>query len=332
MIADFFDSENEICGLCARHCHIPDGVRGFCRVRENVRGELIAKTYGKITAAAFDPVEKKPLYHFLPGTETFSLSSFGCNFTCKHCQNYELSQSDSAPRAPRIEPDEAVFAAIDNGAQSISFTYNEPTVSFEFVYDVCKSAHQHNIRTALITNGYMEAAPLEKIAPYLDAVRIDLKAFSDEFYESVCGGAHLEPVLNTAVRAKRLGLHVELVTLLIPGLNDSEEEIAAMLDWELKTLGPAVPHHFTAFTPMYKMTDRARTPFSTVDSAFRAAKEAGLYYPYVGNLSHAEGSKTYCPDCGELLAIRAGYVCRTPGLAEGGVCRKCGRKIEGIFL
>jgi Pyruvate-formate lyase-activating enzyme len=178
----------------------------------------------------------------------------------------------------------------------------------------------------------MEAAPLEKIAPYLDAVRIDLKAFSDEFYESVCGGAHLEPVLNTAVRAKRLGLHVELVTLLIPGLNDSEEETAAMLDWELKALGPAVPHHFTAFTPMYKMTDRARTPFSTVDSAFRAAKEAGLYYPYVGNLSHAEGSKTYCPDCGELLAIRAGYVCRTPGLAEGGVCRKCGRKIEGIFL
>lgn len=330
MSADFFDEELEICGLCARHCHILPGRRGFCRVRENVGGRLVSHTYGKVSAAALDPVEKKPLFHFLPASATFSISSFGCNFTCLHCQNFELSQDAEGGYADEASADTIVRAALGYGAQSISFTYNEPTVSYEFMYDVCREAHQCGLKTACITNGYLESAPFEKLAPYLDAVRIDLKAFTDEFYQKVCGGAHLKPVLNTILLAEKLHVHTELVTLLIPGLNDSDAELSAMLEWELKTLGPAVPHHFTAFTPMYNMADRPRTSFETVDRAFKTAKSAGLYYPYVGNIMHAEGSKTYCPECGRLLAIRAGYVCKIPGI-ENGCCKTCGRKIEGVF-
>lgn len=329
MDAKFFDSKSERCGLCARNCHIAQGNLGFCKVRKNENGVLKALSYGHITAAALDPVEKKPLYHFLPSSETFSISGYSCNFSCSHCQNYSLSQTCDAEYY-ELTPQEIISYAKNNGAKSISFTYNEPTISYEFVYDVCVLAHKSNIKTALITNGYMSEEALKEISPYLDAIRIDLKAFTDKFYREVCS-AHLQPVLDTIVSAKEKKIHTELVTLLIPSKNDSTEEINAMLKWETENLGYAVPHHFTAFTPMYKMTDVPRTSFDAVDRAFRLAKSAGLYYPYVGNVMHAEGSKTYCPDCGELLILRSAYVCKTPGLAEGGVCKKCGRKIEGVF-
>ncbi|MDO5844259.1 MAG: AmmeMemoRadiSam system radical SAM enzyme [Methanocorpusculum sp.] len=329
MDAKFFDSKSEKCGLCARRCHIPRDSLGFCKVRKNENGVLKALSYGCVTAAALDPVEKKPLYHFLPASNTFSISGYSCNFSCKHCQNYSLSQNCEAEYY-EFQPEDVVASAKNSGAESISFTYNEPTISYEFVYDVCAAAHKSGLKTALITNGYMTEEALTEIAMYLDAIRIDLKAFTDKFYKEVCS-AKLQPVLDTIISANEKQIHTELVTLLIPSLNDSADEINSMLEWETENLGKAVPHHFTAFTPMYKMTDVARTSFETVDRAFRLAKSAGLYYPYVGNIMHSEGSKTYCPNCGELLILRAGYVCKTPGLLKGGVCKKCGRKIEGIY-
>ena len=329
MQARLFDSDLETCGLCARRCVIPKGKRGFCNVRENVAGNLVTLTYGKVTACGLDPMEKKPLYHFLPGTQTVSVSSFGCNFTCRHCQNHHISQ-EFCRGVSRAEPEDIVRAAVGAGAASISFTYNEPTVFYEFMYDVSRLAKAEGLLTAVITNGYMTEDAVNDIAPYMDAFRIDLKAFSDSFYQTVCGGARLAPVLDSITRAAELKKHLELVTLIIPGVNDSAEELSSMLSWEMETLGFAVPHHFTAFSPMYEMTDRRAATHADVDAAFRMAKDAGLYYPYVGNVMHAEGSTTYCPECGKRLILRAGYVCRMPGVKDG-CCVKCGRRIEGVF-
>lgn len=316
------------CGVCARRCMIAKGGRGFCGVRENTDGVLYANSYGLLTAANLDPIEKKPLYHFLPGTTTFSVSGFGCNFTCKHCQNYTLSQTRSIP-AEYVPPEAVVQEAILLGAKSISFTYNEPTISFEYVYDTAKLAKEQGLTSAFITNGYLSKEALLELAPFLGAIRIDLKGFTDEFYKTVCG-ARLKPVLDTILLSKELGLHLELVTLVIPGYNDSVDEIDAMLDWVMTNLGPAVPHHFTAFMPMYHMQDVPRTPFSTLDRIYRQAKAHGLYYPYVGNMPHADGSKTICPECGAVLIDRDGFAEHTRGV-EDGHCTTCGRKIEGVF-
>jgi len=316
------------CGVCARRCKIAEGRRGFCGVRENIGGTLFALSYGLLTAVNVDPIEKKPLYHFLPGTKTFSVSSFSCNFTCKHCQNYDLSQRLDVS-SEYVSPETVVREAEASGAESISFTYNEPTISFEYVYDTAKLAKEHGLTSTFITNGYLTEEALRELAPFLGAIRIDLKAFTDDFYKKVCG-ARLQPVLDTILLSKELGLHLELVTLVIPGYNDSAEEIDAMLNWVVKNLGTAVPHHFTAFMPMYQMLDVPRTPFSTLDRIFHQAKEHGLLFPYVGNMMHAEGSKTVCPKCGELLIERSGFAAKVPGMKEG-CCKKCGRKIEGVF-
>ena len=316
------------CGVCAKRCMIAKGERGFCGVRTNTDGILYADSYGLLTAANLDPIEKKPLYQFLPGTTTFSISGFGCNFTCKHCQNYTLSQTTKIS-AEYVSPEMVVLEAVRLGAQSISFTYNEPTISFEYVYDTAKLAKEHGLTSVFVTNGYISEEALRELAPYLGAIRIDLKAFTDEFYKNVCG-ARLKPVLDTILLSKELGLHVELITLVIPGYNDSVEEIDRMLDWVMEHLGPAVPHHFTAFMPMYQMQDVPRTPFSTLDRIFHQAKEHGLYYPYVGNMPHDAGSKTFCPECGAVLIDRNGFSSAEPGL-EGGHCKKCGRTIEGVF-
>ncbi|MDO5846925.1 MAG: AmmeMemoRadiSam system radical SAM enzyme [Methanocorpusculum sp.] len=329
MQARFFDAEQLRCGLCARRCRILPGESGFCRVRQNTGGTLYTKTYGKLTACGIDPVEKKPLNHFLPASTTLSISSFGCNFTCLHCQNHELSQCSAADAADAL-PMNVVSLAKDNGVQSISYTYNEPSVFYEFMYDVSREAKKAGLKTVMVTNGYLSEDALSEIAPYMDAVRIDLKAFSDDFYRNVCGGAKLQPVLDTIVRTTELGMHPELVTLIIPGVNNSEDELSSMLKWELDTLGPAVPHHFTAFYPMYKMKDIQPAGLTHVDAAFRAAKAAGLYYPYTGNLYHPEGSLTHCPECGAVLIRRQGYRTEAGGLVNGR-CSVCGRKIEGVF-
>ena len=329
MQARFFDPATATCTLCPRTCHIPPGSAGFCGVRENIDGTLVTRTYGFLTACGIDPIEKKPLNHFLPGSSTLSISSFGCNMTCRHCQNHTLSQSDDAETVA-MPAEEVVRLARRHHASSISFTYNEPTVFYEYMHEVAALAHTSGIKTAVITNGYMSEDACRDLIPCMDAFRIDLKAFSDRFYQDICGGAHLQPVLDTICRVKESGRHLELVTLIIPGVNDAADELDAMLAWELDTLGPCVPHHFTAFTPMYKMTDVRAATHADMDAVFQRAKSAGLAYPYVGNVIHAEGSTTYCPHCGSRLILRAGYVCRTPGLS-GGVCSVCGRKLEGVF-
>ncbi|MCQ2511663.1 MAG: AmmeMemoRadiSam system radical SAM enzyme, partial [Lachnospiraceae bacterium] len=306
MQARFFDTETCVCNLCARRCRILPGHSGFCRVRENVSGILETKTYGELTACGIDPIEKKPLNHFLPGSSTLSISSFGCNFTCRHCQNHTLSQCADA-KTVTVSPEEVISLAQREGVQSVSFTYNEPTVFYEYMYDVSRLAHNAGIKTAMITNGYLSEDAVLEIAPYMDAFRIDLKAFSEDFYHTVCGGAHLKPVLDTVVRVSELKRHLELVTLIIPGKNDSSDELASMLEWEIDTLGPFIPHHFTAFSPQYKMTDVPAASKALMDAVFNQAKDAGLYYPYVGNVIHTEGSRTYCPSCGSLLIQRAWY-------------------------
>ena len=320
------DDDAVVCGLCRRYCRVAEGDRGFCGIRENVGGTLYAGSYGKLTAAGLDPVEKKPLYHYLPGTQTFSVSSYGCNFTCRHCQNYSLSQvRDMFGSA--VSPEDLIREAVKTQAASVSFTYNEPTLSFEYALDVLRLAAQAGLGSAFITNGYLSEEALLELAPYLGAIRIDLKAFSDEFYRKVCG-AHLAPVLETILLAQELGLHVELVTLVIPGYNDRAEEIDAMLSWETEHLGRFVPHHFTRFSPMYRMENVEPTPKDTLDRVFTQAREHGLAYPYLGNILHAAGSQTRCPQCGELLIQRAGYIARMPGLA-GGRCKYCGRPFDG---
>ncbi|HJJ35625.1 MAG TPA: AmmeMemoRadiSam system radical SAM enzyme [Methanocorpusculum sp.] len=329
MQARFFDDTKNVCMLCPRHCSIPNGARGFCRVRENRNGTLITRTYGELTACGIDPIEKKPLNHFLPGSATLSISSFGCNFTCKHCQNHTLSQ-DISCTTEYAEPEDIVRIARQNQVDSISFTYNEPTVFYEYMYDVAKLAHASGLKTAIITNGYLNEDPCKELARYMDAFRIDLKAFSDTFYRTVCGNAHLQPILDTISRVAKLKRHLELVTLIIPGLNDSPDELAGMLSWERETLGPSIPHHFTAFSPNYQMTTIPAADHGLMDRVFRQAKDAGLYYPYVGNVIHNEGSTTYCPSCGSKLIQRIGYVSRMPGINQG-YCKHCGRKIEGIF-
>ena len=305
------DDEAVVCRLCPRHCRIESGDRGFCGVRENVAG-LYANSYGKLTAAGLDPVEKKPLYHYLPGTQTFSLSSYGCNFTCRHCQNYTLSQVRDV-FASVVPPGQLVEEIRKTPAKSISFTYNEPTLSFEYALDVLRQADTAGLGSAFITNGYMSEEALKTLAPYLGAVRIDLKAFSDTFYRTVCG-AHLEPVLtgsenNSSCKGARPASgagnpdHSRLQRQYRRDRcdafhNDSTEEIDAMLSWETEHLGTLVPHHFTRFSPMYRMENVPPTPKDTLERVFAQAKEHGLAYPYLGNIMHAAGSETRCPKCG----------------------------------
>lgn len=330
MQAKFFDAKNKTCNLCKRRCKILPGQHGFCRVRVNDAGTLKTLTYGRLTACNLDPVEKKPLYHFLPSTTTLSISSFGCNFTCLHCQNYSLSQEYLSVQTAEATPEEIVDLAVVSGAESISFTYNEPTVFYEFMYDVSRLAKKSGIRTAMVTNGYITEEAFDDISPYMDAFRVDIKSVDDAFYKKVCGNAKYSYVLDTAVRAFEMKKHLELVTLIIPDLNDSSDEIDALLEWELENLGANVPHHFTAFTPMYHMKECRKATYNDMNRVFSMAEDAGLLYPYVGNVRHTEGSTTYCPDCGQKLILRNGYSCETQGLKDG-ACVFCGRKIDGVF-
>lgn len=329
MQARFFDAVTSTCNLCPRHCKIYPGNTGFCGVRKNTGKVLITWTYGAVTASGIDPIEKKPLYHFLPGSGTLSISTFGCNFTCKHCQNYTLSQTTDIETFP-VTPEEVVRAAQENTVKSISFTYNEPTVYYEYMYDIARLAKKVGIPSAMITNGYLTEDALRELVPYVDVFRVDLKAFTDKFYQTICGGAHLQPVLDTISLVKELKKHLELVTLIIPGLNNDEEEINNMLSWEIENLGYAVPHHFTAFRPMYHMLERDETSPEILNLIWNKAKMTGLYYPYLGNIMHQKGSTTFCPKCGEPLIYRAGYVTKIYHLVNG-KCQNCGYKIEGVF-
>jgi pyruvate formate lyase activating enzyme len=315
------------CSLCNHRCTIPDGKHGICGVRRNGHGILDATTYGKISAEAVDPIEKKPLFHYLPGTRSYSLGSIGCNFHCKHCQNWHISRATPKESPLRtLSPDEGVKRALESGSASISWTYNEPTIWHEYTLDMGTLARKQGLGTVYVTNGYITEEALRELAPMLGAYRVDIKAFTDDFYKKICG-AHLQPVLDSAMLARELGMHVETVTLVIPGLNDSMEEQTALIRWVIEHLGPETPMHFSAFHPDYQMTDRGATPVATLEKIYNTARELGLRFPYLGNVYHNPYENTYCPACGATLIERMGFASRVIDL-DGQQCGNCGEKIE----
>jgi pyruvate formate lyase activating enzyme len=315
------------CSLCNHRCTINDGKHGICGVRENEHGSLAAMTYGKISAEAVDPIEKKPLFHYLPGTLSYSLGSIGCNFHCEHCQNWHISRAELDGAMLRsLEPAEGVKRAIASGSKSISWTYNEPTIWHEYALDMGAIARANGLGTIYVTNGYITEEALRELAPMLGAFRVDLKAFTDDFYKKICG-AKLQPVLDSAQLARELGMHVETVTLVIPGLNDSMEEQEGLIRWVIEHLGPETPMHFSAFHPDYKMLNRGATPVATLEKIYKKAKELGLRFPYLGNVYHHPFENTYCPNCNVILIERQGFSSRFAAL-EGQQCTNCGEKIE----
>lgn len=318
------------CSLCAHRCRIKEGNRGICGVRLNEGGTLSATTYGLISAEAIDPIEKKPLYHYLPGTLSYSLGSVGCNFRCAHCQNWHISRAkvDNALLRP-LSPIEGVQRAVGERCASISFTYNEPTIWHEYTLDMGNLARKEHLGTVYVTNGYITEEALNELAPMLEAFRVDLKSFSDEFYRKVCG-ARLQPVLDATVRAHELGLHIETVTLVIPGKNDTVEEMESLIRWVVDHCGPSTPMHFTRFHPDYQMMDMRATPVSTLEKIHHRAQALGVRFPYLGNVPGHSLENTYCPVCNALLIERSGYVTTLKGL-HGTRCGTCGETIEIVI-
>lgn len=318
-----------LCRLCPHRCRIKEGKRGACGVRENRGGRLITLVHSRVVATNIDPIEKKPLFHFYPGTLSFSIATVGCNLHCLHCQNAEISQMpfDRGRIVGRdLRPEEAVSMALEGRCRSISYTYTEPTVYFEYAYDTARKAVQEGLANVFVTNGYTEAEPLTAIHPWLHAANLDLKSFSDAFYRRVCK-ARLAPVLDTLKRMRSLGIWVEVTTLLIPGLNDDEGELRDIARF-LRGLGEDVPWHVSAFHPTYKMTDRPRTPVKTLQRAWEIGREEGLLFVYTGNVPGDQGENTICPDCGTCLIRRYGFQVLSMEL-EDGKCHRCKREIPG---
>lgn len=317
------------CSLCNHRCMIRKGKTGICGVRENLDGILYATTYGRVSAEAVDPIEKKPLYHFLPGTLSYSLGSIGCNFHCEHCQNWHISRSERDPGGlPHLPPEEGVRRARASGCSSISWTYNEPTIWHEYTLAMGDLARKASLSTVYVTNGYITEEALRELSPMLQAYRVDIKAFNEDFYKKVCG-ARLQPVLDSAVLARELGMHIEVVNLVIPGLNDSPEETGALVKWIVENLGESTPVHFTRFHPEYHMQDRGVTPPSVLEKIYRQARDLGLRFPYLGNVFPHPFENTYCPRCGALCIERRGFSAAFRNLS-GHACTKCGETIEYV--
>ncbi|MEM3396028.1 MAG: AmmeMemoRadiSam system radical SAM enzyme [Thermoplasmata archaeon] len=317
------------CNLCAHHCVIQNGKCGICGVRENRDGELHTLIYGLYSSVAIDPIEKKPLYHFFPGSEILSYGTVGCNFKCLHCQNYTISQAKpSNSYLEKTTPEDVLKLAKRYKVPGVAWTYNEPTIWYEFTYDCSKLLHENGIKSVYVTNGYIEKDPLKQIAPYLDAMNIDVKGFTEEFYAKVVH-AKLKPVLETCELAYNLGIHIELTYLVIPTYNDSEKEFVEFVKWVKEKLSPEVPVHFTRFHPDYMLTDVSPTPLATLRTAHRIAKENGLANVYIGNV-WGEPDITYCPRCNEPLIEREGFSVVYNKIKEG-KCFKCKEKIFGRF-
>ena len=326
--------ENKVrCNLCSHRCVIKDGRRGICQVRENEAGILKTLVYGKLIARHVDPIEKKPLFHFLPGTLSYSIATVGCNFRCRFCQNADIAQMPSDRKGTVLgtccTPGEVVDAAQRDGCRSIAYTYTEPTVFFEFAYETAKLAHDKGIRNVFVTNGYMTTEALEMIDPYLDAANVDLKAFSDKYYREQCG-AGLEHVQATLKLMKSLGIFVEVTTLVVPGLNDDPSELSDLAAFIVQDLGPETPWHISRFHPTYKLTDRPSTPVPTLTMAREIGLKAGLKYVYTGNVPGNAAENTFCYSCGETVIERRGFQVGNLRL-KNGRCTKCGVEIDGVW-
>lgn len=317
------------CRLCAQYCLIAEDAAGKCGVRKNLGGKLLTRCAGEVAAMNLDPVEKKPLYHFLPGSRTFSLGSFGCNFSCSFCQNNDISQYchlwEHGGHA--ADPAGLVRAAQKRGAASISYTYNEPTVFFELMRPTASLAHERGLRNVMVSNAYLSRECFAELDGLIDAANFDLKSFSDAFYREYCG-ARLGPVLKTLERAVGAGWWVELTTLIIPGLNDSPEELDAITAYIKEHLGQDVPWHVSRFRPAYRMTDRPVTGMDSMERALEAGYKAGLHYVYAGNVPGHQAENTFCPSCKSLLISRQGYAAQS---GFNGICPECSYKIAGFW-
>lgn len=319
------------CQLCSHRCKIADGKRGICAVRENRGGVLRTLAYGKAIAAHIDPIEKKPLFHFLPGTLSFSIATAGCNFRCGFCQNWDISQLSKQGKGEfpgkDLSPERIVAEAVKNNCQSIAYTYTEPTIFFEYAYDTAKLARKKGLKNVFVTNGFQTPETIGKMVGVIDAANVDLKSFSDEFYRKVCGG-RLEPVLEAIKLMWEKKIWVEVTTLIVPEQNDSEKELEQIAKF-LADISKDISWHISRFHPDYKMTDVEPTPIETLHGAVEIGKKAGLNYIYVGNVLDDPNEHTYCPKCGKVVIKRFGY--QTENLLKKARCPFCGFKIPGVF-
>jgi pyruvate formate lyase activating enzyme len=326
--------DNEVkCNLCNHRCNIKNGRRGICGVRENRAGVLETLVYGKVIARHIDPIEKKPLFHFLPGSLSYSIATVGCNFKCRFCQNADIAQMPS-DRNGRIvgdafTPEDVVAAALKGDCKTIAYTYTEPTVYFEFAYDTAKLATEKGIRNVFVTNGYMTEEALQMIHPFLDAANVDLKAFTEDFYKTTCK-AKLEHVKETLKRMKSLGILVEVTTLIIPGLNDDKKELENLSAFLVDEIGPETPWHISRFHPTYKLMDRPPTPVETLIGAREIGTKAGLKYVYTGNVPGESTEKTFCDQCDHLLIDRWGFYVQNNRI-KNGKCPQCGAAVDGVW-
>ena len=320
------------CDVCPRFCKLADGQRGLCFVRAREGEQMVLTTYGRSSGFCIDPIEKKPLNHFLPGTPVLSFGTAGCNLTCKFCQNWDISKAREIDRLNDAAPPEAIAeAAVNSGCRSVAFTYNDPVIFLEYALDTAHACRERGIKSVAVTAGYI--APEARVEFYqgMDAANVDLKGFTEDFYHRICGG-HLAAVLETLEYLRHhTSVWFEITTLLIPGVNDSDEEIRKLSHWVADRLGPETPLHFTAFHPDWKMTDIANTPAATLTRARRLAREVGLAYVYTGNVHDAEGGSSWCPGCGSLLIERDWFTLGRWGLDQTGHCRNCGQQILGLF-
>ncbi|MBP7829558.1 MAG: AmmeMemoRadiSam system radical SAM enzyme [Kiritimatiellae bacterium] len=320
------------CTVCPHECRLKEGQRGICFVRACQGGELVLTTYGRSSGFCVDPIEKKPLNHFLPGTPVLSFGTAGCNLACRFCQNWHISKAREMDLlAERAGPEAIARAARRAGCRSVAFTYNDPVIFLEYAVAAAEACRREGIKTVAVTAGYIHGEARKEFFAAMDAANVDLKSFTDRFYRELCGG-DLQTVLDTLLYLKReTRVWFEITTLLIPGENDSEEEVDALSRWVAAELGPDVPLHFTAFYPTWKMTDRPPTPAATLRRARQQALRAGLRYVYTGNVRDPEGAATRCHACGSVLIGRDGYDLTEWGLAEEGRCRRCGTACAGVF-
>jgi len=330
--AQFFEklSDKKVrCYLCPRDCKIGDGQTGFCFIRKNIDGTLFNLAYGKPYAVHIDPIEKKPLYHFLPGTQILSIGTAGCNLGCKFCQNWDISKAKyDHGKAGTLMPDVAVEKALTSRTRSLAYTYNDPTIWAEYAMDIAKLAHQKNLKNVMVTAGYISLDVIPKVYEHMDAANVDLKSFSEEFYRKITL-SHLEPVLKALVALKKMNIWIEITNLVIPTQNDSNEEISDMCKWILDNLGDGVPLHFSAFHPDFKMLHISRTPEKTLLETRDIALNLGIKYVYTGNV-FGDGSNTYCPGCSELLIERNWHTIMKNNVVDN-KCPKCKYQLNFIY-
>ncbi len=326
------DGDQIQCDVCPRHCRLREGQRGLCYVRQRLDDEIKLVSYGRSSGFCIDPIEKKPLNHFYPGSSVLSFGTAGCNLACKFCQNWDMSKSrEMDTLADQASPTQLAKSALENGCKSIAFTYNDPIIFLEYALDVAAACRDEGIKSVAVTAGYVDPEPGAEFFHAMDATNVDLKAFSDRFYHKICGG-HLAPVLETLEYIKHeTDTWLEITTLLIPGENDSDKELHEMCAWVVEHLGTDTPMHFTAFHPDWKMRDIPNTPAATLSRARRIALEHGVRYPYTGNVHDATGSSTYCHSCEALLIERDWYQLGRWGLTESGTCQSCNAPLTGHY-